>query len=75
MLVVQRLQLVTMKIAGGKSIGTESGIGTGTNIGAGIRIANQLMDSARSLMLRKSLLFYQMVLPICITTTVVIQRL
>ena len=37
-----------MKIAGGKSIGTESGIGTGTNISAGIRIANQLMDSARS---------------------------
>ena len=37
-----------MRIAGGKSIGTESGIGTGTNISAGIRIANQLMDSARS---------------------------
>ena len=36
-----------MRIAGGKSIGTESGIGTGTNISAGIRIANQLIDSAR----------------------------
>ena len=37
-----------MRIAGGQSIGTESGIGTGTNISAGIRIANQLIDSARS---------------------------
>lgn len=36
-----------MRIAGGQSIGTESGIGTGTNISAGIRIANQLIDSAR----------------------------
>ena len=36
-----------MRIAGGQSIGTESGIGTGTNISSGIRIANQLIDSAR----------------------------
>lgn len=37
-----------MSIAGGNSIGTESGIGTGTNIGAGLTLANQLMGSARS---------------------------
>ena len=68
---VQRLQLVRRLLVA-KSIGTESGISTGTNISAGIPIANQLMDM-QGLMLRKLLLFYQMVLPICITTTVVIQ--
>ena len=37
-----------LEIAGGDSIGTESGIGTGTNISAGLTLANQLIGSSRS---------------------------
>jgi len=43
-----KTEVYNMSIAGGNSIGTESGIGTGTNIGAGLTLANQLMGSARS---------------------------